>query len=725
VLTDAISQPVDRVSYDRMEKDTSFRRVEGLRDVWEVSLQPTPGLPNTPEGEAEMDERIRARNRSGLFVSEVMASSLGVDTPYGNTSYDWVEIVNTGGESVNLRGYGLSNTPNRPRKWQFPSYTIQPGEYLLVFCSGLGESPTRSGALHSNFRLSAGGQAVTLSDPSGNVLDRLVVPRLDTGTSYGRGANLQGFYYYDEPTPGDENHTRGLPGYAPQPVISLRGGLYIQPVTVELEAPDGVRIRYTLDGSKPEENVGRDYEGPITITKAQVLRARGFKEGFRPSEVATESFLINVYHILPVVSLTIDPDDLWNPLTGIYADGLDETFERIPFRQATYYRMNKDRAQRERVGNFEYMSPSGEQLLNAVTAVQLHGNFSLDIAQKSFRITAKPKYGVDALRYPFFENRPYDQYRSVILRNGGNDGSYSRIIDSLIHEIVDWTDADLIHQAYQPVIVYLNGQYWGQYDIRERVNKYYAAMYEGWDSPRNIDYIKGDNNVLNGSFSDYRALLEYVRKHDLNNPEALSRVLDWIDVDNYFDFMIFETYFGNTDTMNIKFYRERRDGAKWRWVFFDLDWGYFTRTTNGFNAWLKESGTGDKHGDNTLIRALLKVPEMRDKFLRRYGELYREIFTDTDRIIAQIDRMVSAIEPEMNRHFTRWAGETSPVVAIDPYNARDNAYAYWMGRVNRLKNTVSARPHHVWLQAKDWFKLSDAEMLDYFGPCPEEGENRF
>ena len=383
----------------------------------------------------------------------------------------------------------------------------------------------------------------------------------------------------------------------------------------------------------------------------------------------------------------------------------------------------KDRkATRERPGNIEYFEPEGEQVFNAGVATQLHGQFSLAIAQKSFRISAKSKYGAPMIPFAFFPDRPFEDYQAVVLRNGGNDGSYSRLVDALAAKMLDWTDTEIMHMASTPVIVYLNGIYWGHYDVRERFNTRAIARYENWPNHQNIDFIKGDNHVLSGSFSNYSDLIKFVRDKDLNVPANLKRVLDWIDVDSYFDFMIFEMYFGNTDTLNIKFYRQRTEDSKWKWLFFDLDWAYFNRQRDGCYIWLKPEGAGERRAENILIRKLLEVPEMRDKFLKRYGELF-QIISDTDRVIALIDEMRDTIEPEMGMHFNRWAGETFNFVAFDPPSEPEAAYNYWLGRVNRLKNVARARPYYVWGHVQDWFELSDAQMESFFGPRPAETED--
>lgn len=716
VLSDILRQMIDRTTFDNLAQDTSWGRVPGLDNVWQVFLQPTPGLPNTKVGEIEMDSRMQARNTSGIFISEVLTSADNpVETPlYGATTYDWIELVNRSGEEIDLSNWGLSDKLSRPRKWQFAEgTTIKPGEHLLVFASGEGESPTGSGALHTTYRLSALGETIVLSDPEGNIYDKLVVPKLERGNSYGRNFDQGGLFYYEVPTAGAKNTSQGFSGYATAPTISMEGGVFTRPVTIALSAPDGVRIRYTLDGSNPTELNGTDYTEPIELKEARVLRARGFVDGLKPSDITTETFLVNVYHSLPIVSISIDPDELYDPDTGMFAEDeeVKASYEYAGFKKLTYWK------KLPHPGNVEYFV-DGKQVLNQGVELQLNGQYSMDQAQKSIRITARARYGASTLAYPFFSDRDAQEYQAVILRNGGQDGKYTRIIDGLQSKIIDWTGSDIMHMASTPIIAFINGEYWGHYNLRDRMNKHSIAAYEGWSDPEQIDFIKGENKVISGSSTDYKALIEYVKANDLNDPEALAKVESWVDIDNYFDFMIFQIYFGNTDAGNIKFYRHKTDpNSKWRWIVFDLDWGYFESTRDGCYVWLKEEGAGEKRFDNSLIRGLLAVPAMRDKFLARYGQLFQEVLSDTDRIREEADRMLATIEPELPLHFNRWAGLTSPVISEEPANP-EGLQKYWSDRVSRMHNVLKKRPNLAWEHVKSFFELTDEQMIGYFGPQP-------
>jgi hypothetical protein len=727
-FSNILSEIIDQVTYDNLDDDVSWGRVEGTDYAWQTYAQPTPALSNTRIGELEMDRQMRAANSTGIYISEVMTSSaVGVETPYGTTSYDWVELVNLGNTTVNLRDWGLSDRVGRPRKWQLPNISLAPGQYTLVFPSGLSESPTGSGAVHADYRLSALGETMVLSTPQGQIVDKLVVPRLATDCTYGRDFDQGGLFYYETATAGAKNAGEHFPGYAPAPTFDTPGGIYPRNISVTLTAPEGVRIRYTTDGSEPTLETGYDYTEPIALSDTVSLRARGFVDGLNPSDIVTETYLMKVYHILPVISVTADPNDLWNEETGIFAMGPDAVISGGQYKNATFMEMKEDDALRERAANFEYFTPEGTQLLNQGVALMLNGNYSLSLAQKSLRITAKAKYGSTTLPYAFFDDRPYTEYRSIVLRNGGNMGPYERITDSLISKMVDWTDSEIIHMASTPCIVYINGQYWGQYYIRERIDTEYIARYHDIADPDKIDFIKGGSSVLNGSYSNYDAMRNYAKNNAITEGSAALQTLEnWVDVENLFDMAIFESFFGNTDAGNQKAYRLQGDNNPWRWVLFDLDWGYFYSDTKGFNVWLNESGFRSAAGgtiNNSFLTALLKIPKYREQFLTRYGELFQNYLSDVPRIHALIDEMVAEIEPEMGLHFMRWAGETSKEIAFDPPADPSANLNYWKNvRINGsagLKVRVARRPYHVWTQAQEWFSLTDEEMLHYFGPCPE------
>jgi len=710
----------DRITYPNMPVDHSFGRDPVSRE-WRVYTIPTPGLANDAAGFRQADEYLRAMNPHKVFLSEVMSSNDSVVVSQGMPFGDWCEIVNEGDQVVDISGWGLSDNLSWPRKWQFPQGTyIWPGEHKIIHMDKSPTPGTDAANLRASFAFKrAGGEVATLSDAEGRVLDRMVLPEIPTNISYGRNAAKDGFFYFDTPSPGAANNT-GFPGFAPLPAFSQAGGLYDQDVVVSIEVPEGSQVRYTLDGSIPTINNSLVYSQPLRFTDTAVLRARSFVNGLQPSDTITATYILKTYFSLPVVALTADPEELWNQETGMLAlgEGIDILqYKKITFDNPlpTYRKVGK----LHRPGFAEMFNYDEPPLFSQGVTFGLIGQYSLDMPQKSFKVQARARFGEKYFNAALFDDRPFDVYKSFVLRVSGNDAVWTRMVDGVQSRLVDRLDTNVLHQAWNPVIVYLNGQYWGHYNMRERVSRYFVAQHEGLplEQADNMTILEANGKPYWGSNAEYNEMVRTAKTLSPGkNPEDLQYLTDRIDVDNYFDYMIIEAYFANSDTGNIRYYK--LPGGKWRWILFDLDYGLFNSNFNGIRNILDPRGTGVNRAiDNTLIRKLLENDQMRDKFLRRFGEIFRQLPTEV--MLAQVEEAYNILRPEMMMHFNRWASYNLKSIDMDQPQTVDGAMRYWNVRVDRLKNVVKKRPTLCWDQVKEWFELTDAQMTDYFGPRPE------
>ncbi|WP_102412085.1 lamin tail domain-containing protein [Beduinella massiliensis] len=718
VLSDIQGRLLDKVTYDLLEADTSWGRSPDGTGNFRTFRQPTPGLSNTQESALIMDQRLIAANTSGLFITEVMSSNRTTSLPGVQGKYDYIEIYNMGGQAVNLKDYGLSDNVKKPRKWRFPDITIPANGYVLVYCEKANLSLATDTVLYANFNLNVGGETVVLSTPEGKVLDKIVTPPLYSDVSYGRTLGRYGLFYYSTPTPGEPNQG-GFEGFSEAPEFITRGGMNDRPIEVEIKVPEGASVYYTTDSSDPNQ-YSTLYEGPIPVSQTTVIRARAYQPGLEGSQIETQTFFISTYHSMPVVSLVTDPDNVWNEETGMLADGpeLNREEQKTPWKKATYWKKP------HYSGYVEYYDTEGVQQISQGMNFHVMGQFSLDMPQKSFAVRADAQFGVDAFNYAFFEDRPYTSYHAFVLRNGGQDGLYTRVLDGLQARLVEQSGSSVVTQAWRPVIVYLNGEYWGHYNMRERVGAAMIAQHEGWANPDAIDILESDgtssSQVNQGSNKDYKDLVEYVKNHDLaSDPEALQYVLDRVDLDNMIDYFFFEMFFGNTDPGNIRFYKSDEEDGKWRYVLYDVDWGLYNSQAGGPSFVLNEKGMGSfKIKSNVLIYNLLKVPEIEDQFLRRAGDVFQSVLT-TDNMISLLDEMTAEIAPEMDMHFDRWAAEMHPKISFDQPKNGPGAKSYWQTRIARAKNVMKKRPNIFWGMVQEYFQLSETKMTEYFGPRPE------
>ncbi len=211
ILSDSHGRLIDRAAIDNLPMDASYGRDDSGN--WKVFQTSTPGMPNNVAGAAQAERNMLAANETGVYISEIMASN--------DSGNDWVELYNFSTRTACLEGYGLSDNLNRPRKWQFPAgATISPGEYKIVYLDGLSR---QTDGYHTNFKLlRTGSEVMNFSDPNGRVLDKIHLPMIPTGISYGRTIGLEGFFYYDAPTMGAVNGT-GFLGFAQTPSFSMMG----------------------------------------------------------------------------------------------------------------------------------------------------------------------------------------------------------------------------------------------------------------------------------------------------------------------------------------------------------------------------------------------------------------------------------------------------------------------------------------------------------------------
>lgn len=729
ILSDSRGRLVDRVTLDNIPEDASYAR--DADGTFSVHVKTTPQLPNTTSGEHQMDVYLRALNATGVYISEVMTSNDTTVTMAGAEFVDWIELYNSSSVSVDLSGYGLSDNIGRARKWQFPDGTlILPGEYKIIWCDGNTDANTAA-APHTSFSLSrAGGYSVVLSDPAGKILDKLVLPEVPTDVSYGRTTGREGFFYYDAPTPALQN-ADGFLGYADAPALLVSGGMYKQGLQVGFTIPEGTTVYYTTDGADPTPQSGTAYSGQaIELSKTTVLRARAYpvNPSYHASGIVTGTYFINTYHDVPVVSVVVDPDTLWNEEYGMLADGniIKEAAAKLPFKNSTYRQVKKEGGYHE--GYLEYYAVDGTQLLSQGVNIKTAGDFSLDMPQKSLKVRAKGKYGATTFAAALFEDRPYTEYKSLVLRNAGNDGVYSRVRDGFMSRLLDDYGSQVLHQAWKPVAVYLNGIYWGHMDLRERVDQYFVAQHEGLtlDQADDMDLLVASGDVEQGSNKEFKAMVKKLKASDpANNPEDRAYLDANIDVDNLLEYMALEMFFGNGDIGNTRFYRlhgtdpETGEPYKWKWIFYDMDWALWDSAFNSPRSYTKANGMGDKYIDNTCFLTVLKVPEYKDLFFRKLGDIF-QTFT-TEHMLEVLDGCVAELYPdsEMKLHFARWAEYHDKMYQSEWPTNYASAYAYWERHVNRLKNVIKKRPTLLWAMIQEQFKLTDAQMIDYFGEQPE------
>ena len=505
--------------------------------------------------------------------------------------------------------------------------------------------------LHTNFKLSGNGETVYLRNPAKVLIDTVQYPYLQVDHSYGRfpdGSANNGLF--GTPTPDlTNNGSVSYLGYVTDPVFSLAGGFYM--VNQSLTISDlfvGSVIRITMDGSIPTltDSV---YSAPITIDSNMVIRARAFAAGFLPSEVVTKTYFIDDNSTLPVLSITTDPANLWDFNTGIYVLGPNAD-PGVPFFGANFWQ------NWEIPIHLEYYSADAVLQFDQDFGMKIHGGWSRSQPQKSLRILAKGRYGNSTLDYQLFPDKEIYSFKRFIIRTSGNEtvqnGTFFR--DALMHKAVHNTFNDI--QDYVPAVVYLNGEFWGIQNIREKISKYYLAENFGVN-PDSVDILQFDGAIMEGTNTDFINLANFIISNNMAITANYDVVTNQLDIENFCDHFITQTYYVNWDwpQNNIKYWKSQSPGSKWRYIVTDMDFGLCfggTSNDNDLNRVTTQSNTAHA----AMLNSLLLNTTFRNYFINRYADLINTVFnarTLSNLAYSYMDSIIG----EMPRHIEKWGGD--------------------------------------------------------------------
>ena len=640
---------------------------------------------------------------SQVVINEIMASNATVhaDKDYGNYC-DWIELYNNTESTIDLSGYFLSDDAANPSMWQFQTGSvIAAHDYLLVYADGLGNG------LHTNFNLSKEGEQVLLLNEQRAVVDSFSFPYQLTNISYGRSRNEpQVFGYFEVPTPGEINDNEMVKGISPVPVFSVRGGFHAGSQTVEISvASQDAEIFYTLDGTEPTTG-SMHYADPIMLTETSVLRVKSFENGFLPGLTITQSYFIDEPVNLPVISLVTDPDHFFSDETGIYVEG---TAGVAGYCTSIPHNVNQDW---ERPVNIELFEKDGTVGLNQVAGVKIFGGCSrVRYPMKSLAFYARKEYETSSFRYQLFPDKSGNEYESFILRASGDDQPFTLFRDALTQRVVkDVIDIDV--QAYRPVVLYINGEYWGIHNMREKINEHYANNNYGVNAD-SVDVLKGNPedswNIVSGSADHYNAMIDYLQNNDITQPSHYDYICNQMDIDEYINYQITQIFFGGRDWPgnNIKFWRSsEKPYDRWRWVLYDLD-----HTFTEFFSDIMDEATEVDCGctwpnppwSTFLFRRLLENKAFRDDFIQRFF-LFSESHFSRERIHGIIDELQAVIAPEIPRHIERWGGQKTNLPDNTWVSPIFSSVEQWEGNVQLMRDFTDTR-----------HEIAKKHVMDYFG----------
>jgi hypothetical protein len=506
---------------------------------------------------------------------------------------------------------------------------------------------------HTSFGLSQG-ETLFLTNALGEILDSLTIPAMQSDHVFRRSQDgAETWCFSNEPTPDAENEGSCFAHYESQPEFSAESGVYPASVFLILssENPEA-EIRYTTDGSYPTET-STLYELPIIVSASAVVSARAFSNTALPSMVEKNTYMVQEYALgLPIISVSTDPANLWDPVTGIHVFGPEDYDPWYPHFGANFWE------DWERLAYVEYFDSAHIKQMEGPVGIKIHGGWSRGNEQKSFRIQAKGKFGMEEMVYPMIPDKPYiTAFKGFNLRNGGNAYAEYRFHEALIERTTRETNVD--YMSYAPAIVFLNGEYWGFMEIRENLDQHYIA--NNHDISASDATVVSANymgfNVINGNPDSFYALHEYATQNDPSVNGYFDEISSRLDIENYADYIIAQTYWANGDWSNgwqnnTKLWHDDRPGGKWRFMLMDMDFGMGLAGASPTDNYIQTAGD-EGYLTDQLFGSVILNETFRNHFINRYADLINTEF-QIEKVTAMAMEMKAEVLPIFQRHAERW-----------------------------------------------------------------------
>lgn len=604
---------------------------------------------------------------------------------------NWAAVLKTGVNLLAIQVHNINTTSSDLSAIPFLSVgtTVKPSNPRIIDWLKLGANE-----FHTNFKLDADGESLYLTHPSGVLADSVRISPLGINYSFGRSSKDQGLcVVFDKSSPGEINSGNEVSGEMPdKPVFGLPAGVYTNDLRITITAPiAGDTIYYTLDGSAPTR-ASTMVIREIGIPTSKVVKARIFKSGMLPGEIVTNSYIIYGNKKMPVVSLSMTPADLWDHNTGIYVNGPNWTAENPHF-GANYW------MDWEKPVHFELLETTGKKGIDVDAGISIFGNWSRANAQKSLAIYCRKSYGYDEMKYKIFKERPYDAYKNVVLRNSGNDWNNTMFRDGLMSGLT--MGLNLEQQAFRPAILFLNGEYWGIHNIREKINEHLIAQHNDVD-PDSVSIVENHGTLVHGSVDDYWTMFSFAENNSLATQANYNKMLEYMDEKSFIDYFSSQIFFRNHDWPgnNIRYWKKNDPTGRWRWILFDIDFGMgIWNESPADNSLAFATNPNGPDWPNPpwstlLLRKLLENSVFRNQFVNRFADLLNSNFR-ADLVNLAIDAKRDAIVDEIDAHLNRWNGSK----------------AYWLSNVQTMKSFATARPNHVFGHIRTKFNFQSPQIV--------------
>jgi len=538
---------------------------------------------------------------------------------------------------------------------------------------------------HTNFKLSAG-EPLILSSINNSLIDVISLnENLRDELSMGYNPfNYNSICYYDNPTPGFSNESSWCySGIEDEPTFTIPSGWYDEDIDVTLQTynPDAI-IKFTQNGDEPENN-DEEYSSPISLYETSIISAKSFSTSNNlPSSTSDAIYLLNEQQSgMNVFSVITDSLNLWDWETGIYVLGENASSD-YPYFGSNFWQPWSKKSR------LKYFNSDGILKSEEIIDLEIHGGWSRAEPQKSFRLDFKNQYS-GLFEHPIMSNKPeISSFNNLNLRNGGQHVWSDKLQDAIISNIARGTK--ISYSSWEPAILYLNGDFWGIYGVREKIDEYYVENNFSVTS-ESVDLINSFG-VLNGEGLSFNSDAEQILNLDPESSGFINAFGSVFDLDSYIDYFIFETYTQNSDWMgifwganNIKLFRSDELDGKWRYAMYDMDasYGYFgAGLSDNYIDYARNPGFPSYH--SMIFDHVLENDEFRCLFVNRYADLLNTNFRQ-GYFNNVVDSMYSLLSSTMPLHIQRWG----QVESYNDWISSVQAIKYYnYNRLNPARNNV-------------------------------------
>lgn len=548
---------------------------------------------------------------------------------------------------------------------------------------------------HANFKLRRKGGVLHLTDTLTGATATTEYPEIAQGGSWARDPLTGAWGKATDNTPGNPNPVGNNAPPLATPVFATAPGFHGAPLLVRVV---GTGVRCAAGGllpgvASPLADAGLQLDSSTSLTCA-VFDAAGNHGPF-----ATATYLLDESSTLPVVTVSVDPNSMFDPDSGICSLGPDAAASN-PFYGANFWHETELPVQVE-------LFESGRRSFGLRAGLSIYGNWSRSADKKAFAIQMREKYGPTHIEWPLFPQHPgLRKFKGFGLRSNGSNYQTDYQRDALASSLTEGRGIE--YQYSRHVSLYINGRYWGIYEIREKLDADYLDTRFGI-APENVDLVKNNSEVQAGSISDWndlRRTMESLAPDDAIGWEAMARR---IDLDNFMDYYAVELFVQNTDwpANNNRYWRQRAPTTRWRAMLFDLDAGLgsfggpysrnpFTHAVDSSLGWDDyPNGTGS----NVVLRRILTRPVLRNRFLNRFlVQLATNLSPQNS--IPIMDSVTASIQAEIPKDVKRWDLSSSTMATTD----------------NAIHTFLQKRPAALMEHMRTFFKVDSLQSVTLSAP---------